>query len=317
MSTQLAVQAENLVKTYPGEVEAVRGISFEVAAGEAFGLLGPNGAGKTTTIGMLNSTVTPTSGRATLGGRDVARDPMGTRAISSVVFQDAVVDRPLTGRQNLELHLKLWSVAPPEGRTRLAELTRTVGIADILDRASGDLQRRPTAPAGDRPSACSPAPGAVPRRAHRGTGHPDPPRPVRRHRQPAGPDGRDGHHDDPLPRRGRATLRPPGGDRFRARWWPATRRRGCWPRSATRCSSCGWTTPNGPVESCGAMASPTTTSSSIGGTVTVSLRTIAAPSSRSSWLTPRSRFARPPPGPPRSMTSISASPAAASTDTAD
>ena len=146
MGTQMAVQAEDLVKTYPGQVEAVRGITFEVSAGEAFGLLGPNGAGKTTTIGMLNSTVTPTSGRATLGGLDVARDPMGTRAISSVVFQDAVVDQPLTGRQNLEMHLKLWSVDPPEGRTRLVELTHTVGITDILDRSvatySGGQRRR-------------------------------------------------------------------------------------------------------------------------------------------------------------------------------
>jgi ABC-type multidrug transport system ATPase subunit len=56
---------------------------------------------------MLNSTVTPSAGRALLGGRDVAKDPIGTRAISSVVFQDAVVDQPLTGRQNLELRLKL------------------------------------------------------------------------------------------------------------------------------------------------------------------------------------------------------------------
>jgi ABC-2 type transport system ATP-binding protein len=146
VGTHLAVQAEDLVKTYPGQVEAVRGITFEVSAGEAFGLLGPNGAGKTTTIGMLNSTVTPTSGRATLGGLDVARDPMGTRAISSVVFQDAVVDQPLTGRQNLEMHLKLWSVDPPEGRTRLVELTHTVGITDILDRSvatySGGQRRR-------------------------------------------------------------------------------------------------------------------------------------------------------------------------------
>ncbi|MDQ1359745.1 MAG: type transport system ATP-binding protein [Acidimicrobiaceae bacterium] len=146
MGTQMAVQAEDLVKTYPGQVEAVRGITFEVSAGEAFGLLGPNGAGKTTTIGMLNSTVTPTSGRATLGGLDVARDPTGTRAISSVVFQDAVVDQPLTGRQNLEMHLKLWSVDPPEGRTRLVELTHTVGITDILDRSvatySGGQRRR-------------------------------------------------------------------------------------------------------------------------------------------------------------------------------
>ena len=146
MSTQATVIAENLVKTYPGDVQAVKGISFSVQAGEAFGLLGPNGAGKTTTIGMLNSTVTPSAGRALLGGRDVARDPIGTRAISSVVFQDAVVDRPLTGRQNLELHLKLWGVSSAEGRARLADLTKTTGIADILDRPvssySGGQRRR-------------------------------------------------------------------------------------------------------------------------------------------------------------------------------
>ena len=145
-ATPAAVEAQNLTKTYPGGVEAVKGISFTVAAGEAFGLLGPNGAGKTTIIGMLNSTVTPTSGRALLGGRDVARDPIGTRAVSSVVFQDAVVDQPLTGRQNLELHLKLWGVDPGEGRVRLADLTAAVGIADILHRPvatySGGQRRR-------------------------------------------------------------------------------------------------------------------------------------------------------------------------------
>jgi ABC-2 type transport system ATP-binding protein len=95
---------------------------------------------------MLNSTVTPSAGRALLGGRDVAKDPIGTRAISSVVFQDAVVDQPLTGRQNLGLHLKLWGVGSAEGRARLADLTKTVGIADILDRPvasySGGQRRR-------------------------------------------------------------------------------------------------------------------------------------------------------------------------------
>jgi len=139
------VVAEDLVKTYPGDVRAVRGISFSVQAGEVNRLLGPNGAGKTTTIGMLNSTVTPSAGRALLGGRDVAKDPIGTRAISSVVFQDAVVDQPLTGRQNLELHLKLWGVGSAEGRARLADLTETVGIADILGRPAGSYsggQRR-------------------------------------------------------------------------------------------------------------------------------------------------------------------------------
>jgi ABC-2 type transport system ATP-binding protein len=141
-----AVAAENLVKIYPGGVHAVDGISFTAASGEAFGLLGPNGAGKTTTIGMLNSTVRPTSGVATLGGRDVARDPIGTRALSSVVFQDAVVDLPLTGRHNLELHMRLWGIAAAAGRAWLRELAEIVGIDDILDRPmatySGGQRRR-------------------------------------------------------------------------------------------------------------------------------------------------------------------------------
>jgi ABC-2 type transport system ATP-binding protein len=140
------VDADDLVKIYPGDVHAVNGISFSVDAGEAFGLLGPNGAGKSTTIGMLTTTVKPTSGRATLAGVDVARDPTTTRAISSVVFQDAVVDAPLTGRQNLALHLRLWGVDPATGRRRLAELADAVGITDLLDRPvatySGGERRR-------------------------------------------------------------------------------------------------------------------------------------------------------------------------------
>ena len=67
--TPPAVEAEQLEKVYPGDVHAVRGISFTVGVGEAFGLLGPNGAGKSTTIGMLNTTVRPTSGRALRRGR--------------------------------------------------------------------------------------------------------------------------------------------------------------------------------------------------------------------------------------------------------
>jgi ABC-2 type transport system ATP-binding protein len=140
------VEAQELVKTYPGDVRAVKGVSFTVEPGEAFGLLGPNGAGKTTTIGMLNTSVKPTSGHALLGGRDVVRDPIGVRAVSSVVFQDAVVDQPLSGRQNLELHLKLWGVDPREGRNRVSYLTHAVGISDLLDRPvatySGGQRRR-------------------------------------------------------------------------------------------------------------------------------------------------------------------------------
>src|SRR5947209_8960050 len=99
-----AVEVSQLRKTYPGGVEAVKGIDFEVAAGEVFGLLGPNGAGKSTTIGMLTTTIAPTSGAARVAGVDVASEPLAARRVSSVVFQDPVVDRALTGRRNLDIH---------------------------------------------------------------------------------------------------------------------------------------------------------------------------------------------------------------------
>src|ERR1700752_1496912 len=81
-----AVEVSQLRKTYPGGIEAVKGIDFEVARGEVFGLLGPNGAGKSTTIGMLTTTVVPTAGSARLAGYDVATQPLLARGVSSVVF---------------------------------------------------------------------------------------------------------------------------------------------------------------------------------------------------------------------------------------
>src|SRR4030088_977193 len=99
-----AISVQGLAKTYPGGVEAVKGIDFDVAPGEVFGLLGPNGAGKSTTIGMLTTTIAPTAGSARLMGYDVAKQPLLARGVSSVVFQEAVVDTGLTGRYNLELH---------------------------------------------------------------------------------------------------------------------------------------------------------------------------------------------------------------------
>src|SRR3954469_16453063 len=90
-----AITVERLTKTWPGGVEAVKGVDFTVAPGEVFGLLGPNGAGKSTTVGMLTTTARPTAGRAALLGHDVATDPRAARAVSGVVFQDAVVDKVL------------------------------------------------------------------------------------------------------------------------------------------------------------------------------------------------------------------------------
>ena len=116
------IEVERLRKVYPAGVEAVAGIDFEVAPGEVFALLGPNGAGKSTTIGMLTTTVRPTGGTARLAGFDVRTQQLAARKVSSVVFQDAVVDRSLTGRRNLDLHGRLWGVEPAEAERRIEEL---------------------------------------------------------------------------------------------------------------------------------------------------------------------------------------------------
>ena len=132
-----AIEVESLRKVYSGGVEAVAGIDFTVARGEVFSLLGPNGAGKSTTIGMLTATVAPTSGSAKLGGYDVTIQPLEARRISSVLFQDPVVDRPLTGRRNIQIHAELWGIAGSRSARRIDETVEAFGLADLIDRPVG------------------------------------------------------------------------------------------------------------------------------------------------------------------------------------
>src|SRR5438094_10479286 len=75
---QAMIEVRDLTKTF-GAVEAVRGISFRVEAGEIVGFLGPNGAGKTTTMRILAGIFPPTSGEVRIAGRDPARDPLACR----------------------------------------------------------------------------------------------------------------------------------------------------------------------------------------------------------------------------------------------
>ena len=141
-----AIEVRQLTKTYPGGVEAVKGVDFDVAPGEVFGLLGPNGAGKSTTVGMLTTTVAPTSGHARIAGFDVATQPIEARGVSAVVFQEPVVDRPLTGRRNLAVHARLWGLDPAAAAGRIADVVDAFGLGELIDRPvdtySGGQRRR-------------------------------------------------------------------------------------------------------------------------------------------------------------------------------
>ncbi len=141
-----AIRVEHLTKTYPGGVEAVKGIDFAVPPGEVFGLLGPNGAGKSTTVGMLTTTIVPTSGRAYVAGFDVASHPIDARQASAVVFQEPVVDRSLTGRRNLEVHARLWGLDTAGTKERIAAVVDPFGLGEVIDRPvdsySGGQRRR-------------------------------------------------------------------------------------------------------------------------------------------------------------------------------
>src|SRR3954464_614716 len=118
-----------VVRRKPLEVEAVRGVSFEVAEGELFGLLGPNGAGKTTTIKMLITLLIPTSGTARVLGLDVVKDAREVRKRIGYVFggERGLYER-LSGYDNLRYFAELYGVPPSEQRPRIEHLLEVVGL---------------------------------------------------------------------------------------------------------------------------------------------------------------------------------------------
>ncbi len=140
-----AIEVEDLVKTY-GEIGAVRGVSFTVAAGEVFGFLGPNGAGKSTTINMLCTLARPTSGTARVGGFDVARERDDVRRHIGLVFQDPTLDGQLTATQNLRLHAALYGIDRDAIPARMDQMLEMVDLADRRDQPvmtfSGGMKRR-------------------------------------------------------------------------------------------------------------------------------------------------------------------------------
>ncbi|HEY2536301.1 MAG TPA: ATP-binding cassette domain-containing protein [Solirubrobacteraceae bacterium] len=140
-----AVSVEGLVKRY-GELEAVRGIDFAVAAGETFGFLGPNGAGKSTTINMLCTLVRPSGGVARVAGHDVVGERDEVRRNIGLVFQDTTLDGYLTAEQNLRLHAELYGVPRDAVTERLRQVMEMVGLwerrASLVMTFSGGMKRR-------------------------------------------------------------------------------------------------------------------------------------------------------------------------------
>src|ERR1700683_5204479 len=146
-----AITVTNLVKTF-GEVQAVRGVDFEVKAGEVFGFLGPNGAGKTTTINVLCTLAKPTSGSATVAGHDVVTERDDVRRNIGLVFQDPTLDGYLTAAQNLKLHADLYGVQSDLVAPRMEQVLQMVGLWDRKDTEvatfSGGMRRRLGTPRG-------------------------------------------------------------------------------------------------------------------------------------------------------------------------
>jgi ABC-2 type transport system ATP-binding protein len=137
-----AVEVRDLVKTYPGDVRALDGVSFTVEPGTVFGLLGPNGAGKSTTVKILTTLSRPDSGTALVAGVDVVREPNRVRRIIGCVGQKSAVDLEATGAENLMLQGQLYGMPGP----RPAGVARSCWNASVWPRRRrGSLAPTPAA----------------------------------------------------------------------------------------------------------------------------------------------------------------------------
>jgi len=141
-----AVQARQLIKTYPGDVTALCGMDVTVEPGTVFGLLGPNGAGKSTTVKILTTLAKPDSGTATVAGHDVLRHPDRVRRAIGVVAQSSGADPVATGRENLQLQGRLYGLRGAALGRRVDELLDRFALADAARRPvksySGGMRRR-------------------------------------------------------------------------------------------------------------------------------------------------------------------------------
>jgi ABC-2 type transport system ATP-binding protein len=139
------LELAGLGKDY-GERTAVKALDLVVEKGEILGLLGPNGAGKTTAISMACGVVTPTRGRVTIDGIDLAKSPRTAKAKIGLVPQDIALYEELSATQNLLYFAALYGIRGTRARESLKWALDVVGLADrasdVVKTYSGGMQRR-------------------------------------------------------------------------------------------------------------------------------------------------------------------------------
>jgi ABC-2 type transport system ATP-binding protein len=133
----VAVEVANLVKTYNGNVHALRDVSFSACKGSILALLGPNGAGKSTTVKILTTLTKPDAGEARVAGINVLREPHRVRLAIGSVAQRIAVDKDSTGRENLQLQAQLYGLRGSPLRRKVAELLDRFSLSDAADRLAG------------------------------------------------------------------------------------------------------------------------------------------------------------------------------------
>ncbi len=135
------IQCTNLRKTYDGKVEAVRGLSLQIEAGQCFGLLGPNGAGKTTTIEILEGLLAPTSGEVRIFGHTWNDNPRQLREWIGISLQETRLSEKLNVRETIELFASFYSDPRPTAEV-LEELELTEKADSWVGKLSGGQKQR-------------------------------------------------------------------------------------------------------------------------------------------------------------------------------
>ncbi len=141
----MIIKIEGLKKTFK-DVVAVDDISFDVRQGELFAFLGVNGAGKSTTINIISGILKKDAGTVTVCGHDLDREADKIKSEIGIVFQNSVLDKKMTGYDNLKSRANLYGIYGKEFKARLAEISELLDLKDILKRPiiklSGGQKRR-------------------------------------------------------------------------------------------------------------------------------------------------------------------------------